>query len=131
MFTVPKCAACLELPLPHMCWILLLVDQLQGYPSPSAICRQLPCNLVLSGLSWDPGMEQEIPFSVVTLFYVYHRTTNKDGRCPNLLTAAQLNPGTYRVHFDTTAYFSSTGNHEPFYPYVEVSISQLTNTEYL
>ena len=50
----------------------------------------------------------------------FRRTTNQDGRCSNLLTSEQFVPGTYRIRFDTAAYFTSIGNHEPFYPYVEV-----------
>ncbi len=46
------------------------------------------------------------------------RVTDEDGRCVDLLTSAQ--PGTYHVHFDTAAYFATVGNHEPFYPYVDV-----------
>ncbi|HEX6746666.1 MAG TPA: hydroxyisourate hydrolase [Longimicrobium sp.] len=46
--------------------------------------------------------------------------TNSDGRVLDLLPAGEtLEPGTYRLSFDTGAYFTATGG-EGFYP--EVSI---------
>lgn len=48
------------------------------------------------------------------------RITDRDGRCSNLLTSAQLKSGTYRIRFDTSTYFASLNNSEPFYPYAEV-----------
>jgi 5-hydroxyisourate hydrolase len=47
-------------------------------------------------------------------------TTDADGRCKHLLPPTQtLQPGLYRVHFETAAYF--TRNHlEGLYPYVEI-----------
>ena len=54
-------------------------------------------------------------------YWFLKRVTNEDGRCGNLLTLAELRAGIYRVHFDTSAYFLSVGNFEPFYPYVDVS----------
>jgi len=47
-------------------------------------------------------------------------TTNADGRCGSLLApASSLAAGTYRLTFDTGAYFASTGV-EGFYPEVSV-----------
>jgi len=45
--------------------------------------------------------------------------TNQDGRITDLLAGAELVPGTYRLIFDTAAYFS--GRKQPsFYPQVQV-----------
>jgi 5-hydroxyisourate hydrolase len=46
--------------------------------------------------------------------------TDHDGRCRSLLENAS--PGTYRLHFDTAAYFERTGQ-DGFFP--EVSITFL------
>jgi len=46
--------------------------------------------------------------------------TNDDGRIPDLLAAEQTLPaGTYRMHFDTKAYFDAN-NEQGFYPYVDI-----------
>ncbi|MFK8042299.1 hydroxyisourate hydrolase [Congregibacter sp.] len=46
--------------------------------------------------------------------------TNNDGRVAGLLAAdLKLPAGTYRMHFDTAAYFSKL-NSDVFYPYVDV-----------
>lgn len=45
--------------------------------------------------------------------------TNQDGRAPNLLNGHPLEPGTYRLTFDTGSYhLSTTGS--AFYPSVDV-----------
>jgi 5-hydroxyisourate hydrolase len=46
--------------------------------------------------------------------------TDDDGRCAGL-AAAELEPGTYRLHFDTAAYFQRTGQ-EGFFPEVSVTL---------
>lgn len=46
-------------------------------------------------------------------------TTNHDGRLADLLPPSPLEPGTYRLVFDTGAYFS-TLKAQGFYPYVEI-----------
>jgi 5-hydroxyisourate hydrolase len=47
--------------------------------------------------------------------------TDSDGRAGNLLPAGRpLTPGTYRLRFDTAAYFSALGT-RTFYPEVVVS----------
>ena len=50
--------------------------------------------------------------------------TNDDGRVSDLLSAdaGSLQPGTYRLHFDTRPYFESTGR-ETFYPAVVVEFT--------
>ncbi|WOJ95915.1 hydroxyisourate hydrolase [Congregibacter brevis] len=46
--------------------------------------------------------------------------TNDDGRIAGLLAADHVLPaGTYRMHFDTSAYFSNR-DLDVFYPYVDV-----------
>jgi 5-hydroxyisourate hydrolase len=55
-------------------------------------------------------------------------TTDQDGRCKHLLPSAQsLQPGTYRVHFDTTAYYKQC-QLDGLYPYVEI-VFTVTNGE--
>jgi len=46
-------------------------------------------------------------------------TTNSDGRVGALLGDEVLPAGTYRMHFDTAAYFAATGS-DGFYPWVDV-----------
>jgi 5-hydroxyisourate hydrolase len=46
--------------------------------------------------------------------------TDLDGRCKNLLPESQpLEPGTYRIYFETSAYYKQN-NLKGLYPYVEV-----------
>ena len=45
--------------------------------------------------------------------------TNADGRVVDLLPEGSLEPGVYRIHFDTGAYFKAQAQ-TGFYPYVEV-----------
>jgi 5-hydroxyisourate hydrolase len=47
--------------------------------------------------------------------------TDDDGRCTDL-SAPELEPGTYRLHFDTAAYFARTGQ-AGFFPEVSVTFS--------
>ena len=49
-----------------------------------------------------------------------HSETDGDGRCSQLLPPQELPRGTYRVTFDTKAYFTARGM-KCFYPYVQVS----------
>jgi 5-hydroxyisourate hydrolase len=51
---------------------------------------------------------------------INNATTDSDGRCKHLLPPAQsLRPGTYRIHFETAAYYKQ--HHlEGLYPYVEI-----------
>ncbi|MBU6157854.1 MAG: hydroxyisourate hydrolase [Bacteroidetes bacterium] len=64
----------------------------------------------------------------VTLFYhknehwekVVTGITNQDGRIPGLIPAEQvLDHGTYKLLFETSAYFSNQGI-SSFYPFVEI-----------
>lgn len=45
--------------------------------------------------------------------------TNDDGRCPGLITKELFTAGVYKMHFDTTQYWTSVGE-TSFYPYVEI-----------
>ncbi|KAK2162887.1 hypothetical protein LSH36_90g07058 [Paralvinella palmiformis] len=45
--------------------------------------------------------------------------TNNDGRCPGLLTQQQFTQGTYKLYFDTGAYYNML-DEKGFFPYVEV-----------
>ncbi|XP_053934575.1 5-hydroxyisourate hydrolase isoform X2 [Cuculus canorus] len=47
------------------------------------------------------------------------RWTDKDGRCQLLLAPGQAKAGTYKLHFETAAYWQGLG-HVSFYPFVEV-----------
>ncbi|CAG8434098.1 4726_t:CDS:2 [Ambispora gerdemannii] len=55
--------------------------------------------------------------------------TNKDGRCPNLLSpeSHKITRGIYRITFNTSSYFDNF-EVETFYPYVQVIFS-ITDTE--
>ncbi len=46
-------------------------------------------------------------------------TTNADGRCPDLTEGLTLERGTYRMVFETGAWFDRTGT-PTFYPVVEL-----------
>lgn len=47
------------------------------------------------------------------------RWTDHDGRCPLLLAPGQAKAGTYKLRFETAAYWQGLG-HTSFYPFVEV-----------
>ncbi|NXJ89561.1 HIUH hydrolase, partial [Corythaixoides concolor] len=47
------------------------------------------------------------------------RWTDEDGRCPPLLAPGQAEAGTYKLRFETAAYWQGLG-HASFYPFVEV-----------
>ncbi|GAA6227701.1 5-hydroxyisourate hydrolase-like isoform X1 [Lates japonicus] len=49
-------------------------------------------------------------------------TTNKDGRCPGLISREAFAPGMYKLRFETGLYWESLGQ-TSFYPYVEVVFS--------
>jgi 5-hydroxyisourate hydrolase len=54
--------------------------------------------------------------------------TDTDGRCKYLLPETQsLQPGTYRVHFDTATYYQHQ-QLQGLYPYVEI-VFEVTNNE--
>ncbi|XP_048192598.1 5-hydroxyisourate hydrolase-like [Perognathus longimembris pacificus] len=65
------------------------------------------------------------PFSAAHLLPSY---TDPDGRCPGLLTPGQMKPGTYKLSFDTEAYWKKRGQ-ESFYPYVEVVFNIAKETQ--
>jgi 5-hydroxyisourate hydrolase len=46
---------------------------------------------------------------------IKHATTDADGRVKDLIPDGQLEPGTYRITFDTSVYFASQ-DLEGFYP---------------
>ncbi|OPJ78289.1 cadherin-1 [Patagioenas fasciata monilis] len=50
---------------------------------------------------------------------VVQRWTNEDGRCQPLLAAGEARAGTYKLRFETAAYWQGLG-HTSFYPFVEV-----------
>ena len=57
-------------------------------------------------------------------------STDSDGRVSDLLSPGSLSPGTYRMFFDTGAYWVASGS-EGFYPYVEIVFSVVaTDTHY-
>jgi 5-hydroxyisourate hydrolase len=51
-----------------------------------------------------------------------HGVTNQDGRITDLLAGATLSAGSYRLTFDTAAYFS-TSKQPSFYPQVQVTFT--------
>ncbi|KAG7234910.1 hypothetical protein INR49_003620 [Caranx melampygus] len=46
-------------------------------------------------------------------------TTNKDGRCPGLISQEAFTPGMYKLRFETGSYWQDRGQ-TSFYPYVEI-----------
>jgi len=46
--------------------------------------------------------------------------TDQDGRCAQLLVGTALTAGTYRLHFETAAYFAAR-KIETLYPFVEIT----------
>ena len=56
--------------------------------------------------------------------------TDTDGRCKHLLPAtANLEAGTYRVHFETSAYYKQH-RLEGLYPYVEIVFNVATGDQH-
>ena len=56
--------------------------------------------------------------------------TNSDGRVPDLLSEGELlDPGTYRMYFDTDAYFSGQSI-KGFYPYVTIVFETFDQSHY-
>ena len=56
-------------------------------------------------------------------FTVNQAATDSDGRCKSLLPDTQtLQPGTYRIRFETSAYYKQH-NLKGLYPYVEVAFT--------
>lgn len=55
--------------------------------------------------------------------------TNEDGRIPGFIdTEKRLEPGCYKIHFDTGGYFRNN-NTETFYPFVDV-VFELHTTQH-
>jgi len=51
---------------------------------------------------------------------INNATTDADGRCKDLLPATEpLQPGTYRIHFETAIYYQRS-HLAGLYPYVEI-----------
>ncbi|XP_034644671.1 5-hydroxyisourate hydrolase-like [Trachemys scripta elegans] len=57
-------------------------------------------------------------------------STNVDGHCPLFLAPGQVKAGTYKLHFDTGAYWQQLG-YTSFYPYVEVVFTVTEQTRKL
>jgi 5-hydroxyisourate hydrolase len=55
-----------------------------------------------------------------TVTVIGHGVTNRDGRCPSLTEALTLDPGVYRMRFETGAWFARSST-PTFYPVVEVT----------
>jgi 5-hydroxyisourate hydrolase len=56
--------------------------------------------------------------------------TNADGRIPNLLNKdVILEPGTYKLKFETKEYFEKQGV-QTFYPFVEITFTIMGNEHY-
>ncbi|KAM9122562.1 LOW QUALITY PROTEIN: 5-hydroxyisourate hydrolase-like [Pangshura tecta] len=57
-------------------------------------------------------------------------SANVDGHCPVFLAPGQLSAGTYKLHFDTGAYWQQLG-YASFFPYVEVVFTVTEQTQKL
>ena len=54
---------------------------------------------------------------------INNAVTDPDGRCKNLLPDTQaLQPGTYRIRFETSAYYKQN-NLKGLYPYIEIAFT--------
>ena len=62
-------------------------------------------------------LERQTPGEVWTT--VAAATTGDDGRVSSLVAGEELEPGRYRIGFDTGAYFAASGAHA-FFPAVEI-----------
>jgi 5-hydroxyisourate hydrolase len=59
-------------------------------------------------------------------------TTNSDGRLTTLLSPdSPLTPGTYRLTFDTDAYFQDGGGPPAFYPEVQITFAVTGQAQHL
>jgi 5-hydroxyisourate hydrolase len=57
-------------------------------------------------------------------------TTNNDGRIPDLLNkGVVLDPGMYKLKFETKEYFEAQGS-PSFYPYIEIIFTISDNEQY-
>ena len=54
--------------------------------------------------------------------------TNDDGRIPGFMDGISIEPGTYRMLFDTKSYFNKEGV-SGFYPYAPI-VFEITDTEH-
>ena len=67
----------------------------------------------------------EVPVTLAVMAHgswslINEAVTDADGRCKHLLSPTQtLEPGVYRIHFETAAYFQRN-RLEGLYPYVEI-----------
>ena len=84
---------------------------------------------VLSALDGRPaeGMQLELERlddagtrGAATRTALGHGVTDADGRCPELTEGLTLEPGRYRLRFDTGAWFAGRGT-ATFYPVVELT----------
>jgi 5-hydroxyisourate hydrolase len=50
------------------------------------------------------------------------QTTDMDGRCANLLPAAVMDPGEYKLRFETAPYHAAHAV-ESLYPFVEITVT--------
>ncbi|XP_046781594.1 5-hydroxyisourate hydrolase isoform X1 [Gallus gallus] len=74
--------------------------------------------LRLAKLGEPGGQWMELAHSPILLPSAF-RWTDADGRCLPLLPPGQAEAGTYKLHFETAAYWQGLG-HTCFYPFVEV-----------
>ncbi|XP_046755471.1 5-hydroxyisourate hydrolase isoform X3 [Gallus gallus] len=74
--------------------------------------------LRLAKLGEPGGQWMELAHSPILLPSAF-RWTDADGRCLPLLPPGQAEAGTYKLHFETAAYWQGLG-HTSFYPFVEV-----------
>jgi 5-hydroxyisourate hydrolase len=57
-------------------------------------------------------------------------TTDQDGRCANLLPAAEMAPGEYRLRFETGKYHTGQSV-KGLYPFVEITVTVRTGDTHL
>jgi 5-hydroxyisourate hydrolase len=88
-----------------------VLDTSRGRPAmgvPVSLSRANP-----NSASWRPSED-------TTWELLAEASTDADGRAANLLAPGSLQPGIYRLRFDTATYFATVGVEAFFYPWAEI-----------
>ncbi len=75
---------------------------------------------VLDAVAGGPAVGMDLRLELVGGGEVGRGTTDADGRCPGLAEGVALERGSYRLRFETGAWFARTGT-PTFYPLVELT----------
>uniref|UniRef100_A0A3Q2DEY4 5-hydroxyisourate hydrolase n=3 Tax=Cyprinodon TaxID=28741 RepID=A0A3Q2DEY4_CYPVA len=117
MPVVPRHTTCLLFMLHVLFYSSRAITIMSGSPSPLTT-HVLNTALGVPGSNVNLKLFQQDP-STSAWHLITTGTTNKDGRCPGLITQQQFKSGVYKLHFETSQYWASMGQ-ASFYPYVEI-----------